>query len=89
MIFSLCTCRLAWNFDFSEYGLNSSKWEILFDTMSCDGDDFNLEECKVNVNEFVLPGDFPKDDDGYYDFDYLTSYLSIISISISKFFEFF
>ena len=57
--------------------------------MSCDGDDFNLEECKVNVNEFVLPGDFPKDDDGYYDFDYLTSYLSIISISISKFFEFF
>lgn len=32
--------------------------------MSCDGDDFNLEECKVNVNEFVLPGDFPKDDDG-------------------------
>ena len=64
MIFFLCTCRLAWNFDFSEYGLNSSKWEIIFDSMSCDGDDFNLEECKVNVNEFVLPGDFPKDDDG-------------------------
>ena len=42
--------------------------------MSCDGDDFNLEECKVNVNEFVLPGDFPKDDDGYYYFDYLPSY---------------
>ena len=52
--------------DFDEHELD---WKIVFDSIDCDGDDFELTECKLNVNEFGLPSDFPKDDEGYDDFD--------------------